>query len=118
MVSAVLHPAVPVGGRGYPFHILCAIRWLRGRMGRMGQRFSKTSCVHIRIRTHRLLIFIRPTAPSAPKLIKTQDFFIMNKPKYNPEMQLSENFRLKEFIESPLGAEWQGREKAEVTEGS
>ena len=24
----------------------------------------------------------------------------MNKPKYNPEMQLSENFRLKEFIES------------------
>ena len=42
----------------------------------------------------------------------------MNKPKYNPEMQLSENFRLKEFIESPLGAEWQGREKAEVTEGS
>ena len=25
----------------------------------------------------------------------------MNKPKYNPEMQLSENFRLKEFIESP-----------------
>ena len=70
-------------------------------MGRMGQRFSKTSCVHIRIRTHRLLIFIRPTAPSAPKLTKTQDFFIMNKPKYNPEMQLSENFRLKEFIESP-----------------
>ena len=24
----------------------------------------------------------------------------MNKPKYNPEMQLSENFRLKEFVES------------------
>ena len=24
----------------------------------------------------------------------------MNKPNYNPEMQLSENFRLKEFIES------------------
>ena len=81
--------------------VLCAIRWLRGQMGRMGQRFSKTSCVHIRIRTHRLLIFIRPTAPSAPVLTKTQDFFIMNKPKYNPEMQLSENFRLKEFIESP-----------------
>ena len=25
----------------------------------------------------------------------------MNKPKYNPEMQLSEHFRLKEFIDSP-----------------
>jgi len=29
----------------------------------------------------------------------------MNKPKYNPEMQLSENFRLKEFIESQTADE-------------
>ena len=29
----------------------------------------------------------------------------MNKPNYNPEMQLSENFRLKEFIESQTADE-------------